>query len=146
MSAARKDPWRNVRFLLEWDGLVQAGFSEVTVPDTSADPIEYREGNEIPTVRKIPGLVKYSNLVCKRGVTDNMELFEWYKEIVEGKINTSRKTVSVLLLDEQGNESSRWDFAEAWPTKYDPPDLNATGNEIAIETLEMAHEGMLRTK
>ena len=72
--SSRVDPWRSVRFLLEWDGLVQAGFSEVTVPDTSTDPIEYREGNEITTVRKIPGLTKYSNIVCKRGITNNLEL------------------------------------------------------------------------
>ena len=133
-------------FLLEWDGLVQAGFSEVTVPDTSTDPIEYREGNEITTVRKIPGLTKYSNIVCKRGITNNLELYNWYKDIVDGKINSSRKTISVLLLDELGNEAVRWDFGNAWPSKYDPPDMNATGNTIAIETLEIAHEGELRTK
>lgn len=146
MSSARIDPWRTVRYLLEWDGLVQAGFSEVTIPDTSTDPIEYREGNEITTVRKIPGLTKYSNIVCKRGITKNMELFNWYKEIVDGNINTFRKTISILLLDELGNEAVRWDFTNAWPNKYDPPDLNATGNTIGIETLEIVHEGMKRVK
>ena|SRR5215203_5473597 len=142
----RKDPLRTMRFLLEWDGLVQAGFREVTIPDISADPIEYREGNEIPTVRKQPGLIKYSNIICKRGVTDNLELFNWHKEIVAGKINANRKNVSILLLDEEGNEASRWDFSYVWPSKYDAPDLNATGNEIAIETLELVHEGMIRSK
>jgi phage tail-like protein len=146
MSSARIDPWRTVRYHLEWDGLVQAGFSEVTVPDTSTDPIEYREGNEITTVRKIPGLTKYSNIVCKRGITKNMELFNWYKEIVDGNILNSRKTISILLLDELGNEAVRWDFTNAWPNKYDPPDLNATGNTIGIETLEIVHEGMRRVK
>ena len=111
----RKDPLRTMRFLLEWDGLVQAGFREVTIPDISADPIEYREGNEIPTVRKQPGLIKYSNIICKRGVTDNLELFNWHKEIVAGKINSNRKNVSILLLDEEGNEASRWDFSYVWP-------------------------------
>lgn len=145
-ASARVDPWRTVRYLLEWDGLVQAGFSEVTVPDTSTDPIEYREGNEIPTVRKIPGLTKFSNIVCKRGITKNLEIFKWYKDISDGKINSSRKTVSVLLLDELGNEAARWVFSNAWPNKYDPPDMNATGNTIGIETLEIAHEGMTRSK
>lgn len=142
----RKDPWRVVRYLLEWDGLAQAGFNEATIPDVAAEPIEYREGDEIPTVRKIPGLLKYSNVVLKRGVTDNLELFEWQKAIIDGKINSNRKDVSVLLLDEEGNEAARWDFVNAWPTKYDAPDLKATGNEIAIETLELAHEGMVRSK
>ena len=141
--SSRIDPWRSVRFLLKWDGLVQAAFSEVIIPDTSTDLIEHREKDEVTTVRKIP---KYSNIVCKRGITNNLELYNWYKDIVDGKINSSRKTISVLLLDELGNEAVRWDFGNAWPSKYDPPDMNATGNTIAIETLEIAHEGELRTK
>ena len=108
--SSRVDPWRSLRFLLEWDGLVQAGFSKVTVPDISKDPIEYREGNEIETVRKIPGLTKYSNVVCERGITNNLELYNWHKDIVDGKINSSRKTISVLLLDELGNEGSSMGF------------------------------------
>jgi len=129
---------------MEIDGVVQANFSEITVPDTPTDPIEYREGHEITTVRKLPGLNKYSNIVCKRGITKNTYLYNWYKDIVDGKINSSRKTISILLLDEIGNEAIRWVFTNAWPNKYDPPDMNATGNTIAIETVEIAHEGMTR--
>ena len=146
MSSTRKDPYRTMRFYVEWDGIVQAGFSEVTVPDTSTDPIEYREGNEVTTVRKIPGLTKYSNIVCKRGITNNMELFNWYKEIVDGNISSSRKTISLILLDELGNEAVRYDFTNAWPTKLDCPDFNATGNTIGIEQLDIVHEGMKRIK
>lgn len=143
---ARKDPFRNSRYIVEIDGVTQAGFSEVTVPDTTTDVIEYREGNETTTVRKIPGLTKYSNVVLKYGITDSMELFNWYKDIVDGKIKTSRKNISILFLDEQGNEATRWTFVQAWPTKYTPPPGNAKANEIAIETVEIAHEGMLRVK
>jgi|SRR5215211_984702 len=142
----RKDPFRNSRYIVEIDGITQAGFSEVTVPDTTTDVIEYREGNEVTTVRKVPGLTKYSNIVLKYGITDSMELFNWYKDIVDGKIKTSRKNISVLFLDEQGNEATRWTFVQAWPTKYTPPPGNAKANEIGIETLEIAHEGMLRVK
>ena len=147
MSGERvRDPYRGSRYVLEIDSIEQASFSECTIPDTSADPIEYRNGDEPPTVRKLPGLIKYSNVVLKWGITESMELFEWYKRITEGKINSNRKAVSILLLDEEGNEATRWDFSEAWPTKYDAPDLNATGNEVAIETLELVCEGMIRTK
>jgi phage tail-like protein len=147
MSATpRKDPLRNSRFLLEIDGITQAGFSEVTIPDSSNDPIEYREGNEATTVRKIPGLSKYSNIVLKYGITDSMELWNWYKTIVDGKINTNRKNISIYILDELGNEDMRWTFVNCWPMKYTPPPLNAKGNEIAIETVEIAQEGMLRNK
>jgi phage tail-like protein len=142
----RKDPFRNSRFVVEIDGVTQAGFREVTIPDTATDPIEYREGNEATTVRKIPGLNKYSNIVLKYGITDSMELFNWYKDIVDGKIKSARKNISILYLDEEGNEATRWTFVQAWITKCTPPSANATANEIAIETMEMAHEGMLRVK
>lgn len=142
----RKDPFRNSRFLLEIDGIAQAGFSEVTIPDIIAEPIEYREGNQTTTPQKIPGLIKYSNLILKWGITNSKDLYNWHEDVVHGKIKSSRKKISVLLLDEEGQEASRWNFVEAWPTKYDAPDANAKGNEIAIETLEIVHEGMIRFK
>ena len=144
--SARKDPLRNSRFLLEIDGIVQAGFSEVTIPDSTAEPIEFRYGNDAPTMRKIPGLIKYANVVLKWGITDSMEIFNWYKDVADGKIGKSRKNLSILVLDEQGNEAARWNFVQCWPTKYKAPDLNAKNNEIAIETLEIANEGLTRFK
>lgn len=142
----RKDPYRNSRFLLEIDGIVQAGFSDVTIPDISTDPIEYREGNEDTTVRKIPGLTKYGNLILKWGITNSMELFEWRKQVIQGKTGEARKNIAVILQDEGGNSAARWEFKEAWPSKYDAPDLSAKGNDIAIETVEIVHEGMDRVQ
>mgnify|MGYP003702189239 CR=1 FL=1 len=141
----RNDPYRNCRFLLEIDGITQAGFSEATIPDTSQDPIEYREGNEIPTVRKIPGLIKYGNLSLKWGITDSaIELYNWRKLVEQGKASEYRRNIAIILMDEEGNSKSRWEFREAWPTKYDAPDLSAKGSDIAIEALDIAHEGMER--
>jgi len=141
---ARTDPYRNMRFLVEIDGIVQAGFSEATIPDSSQDPIEYREGNELPTARKIPGLIKYGNLTLKWGITDSMELYNWRKLVEQGKMKDARRNMAVVVLDEEGNNKSRWQFSQAWPNKYDAPDLNAKGTDIAIETMEIAHEGMER--
>ena len=81
----RVDPYRAARFLLEIDGITRAGFSECSIPDSSQDPIEYREGNETFTVRKIPGMNKYGNLTLKWGTTDTMELYEWRKQVEECK-------------------------------------------------------------
>jgi phage tail-like protein len=142
--ADRKDPYRAARFLLEIDGVTQAGFSEATIPDTSQDPIEYREGNEIPTVRKLPGLIKYGNVTLKWGTTDSMELYEWRKQVEGGKMGDARRALAIVVMDEEGNAAARWEFVNAWPTKYDAPDLNATGSDVAIETLEICHEGMIR--
>ena len=144
--AERKDPFKNYRFLVEIDGITQAGFSEATIPDSSQDPIEYREGNEATTVRKLPGLVKYGNITLKWGITDSLDLYEWRKQVEDGNIGDARKNVAVVLLDDGGNPSGRWNFSQAWPTKYDAPDLNATGNEIAIETLELVCEKMERVQ
>jgi len=143
--ADRVDPYRASRFLLEIDGITRAGFSECTIPDSAQDPIEYREGNEVFTVRKIPGLIKYANLTLKWGITDDsMELYNWRKQVEECKMKDARRNVAVVLLDDEGSAKARWEFLMAWPTKYDAPDLNATGSDIGIETLEIAHEGMTR--
>lgn len=142
--AGRKDPYRNFRFLVEIDGIVQAGFSEVTVPDTSTDVVEYREGNEEPRLRKLSGLNKFGNLTLKWGTTDSLEFFNWRKLVMQGKMKDARKNIAVILMDEEGNPAGRWEFENAWPSKYDPADLNAKGNDVAIETVEITHEGMKR--
>lgn len=147
MVGERKDPYRQFRFLLEIDGIVQAGFSEVTIPDTTSEPIEYREGNESTTVRKLPGLTKYGNVTLKWGITDSLELYEnWRKPVEDGKMADARKNVAIILMDEEGSPAARWEFVEAWPSKYDAPDLNAKGTDVAVETLEVVHEGMKRVK
>jgi phage tail-like protein len=144
--AGRTDPQKSFRFLVEIDGIIQAGFSEVTIPDSAQDPIEYREGGDTITVRKLPGLIKYGNVALKWGTTDSLELYEWRKMVEDGKVGEARKNIAITILGDDGNPAARWEFSEAWPTKYDAPDLKAAGNEIAIETLEIAHEGMKRVQ
>ena len=140
----RVDPYRAARFLLEIDGITRAGFTECTLPDSTQDPIEYREGNEGFSSRLIPGMIKYGNLTLKWGVTDTLELYEWRKQVEECKMKEARRNVAVVLMDDEGAAKARWEFIMAWPTKYDGPDLSATSSDLAIETLEIAHEGMTR--
>jgi phage tail-like protein len=142
----RKDPYRNFRFLLEIDGIVQAGFSECTIPDTTSDVVDYREGNEPPWARKLPGLTKWGNFTLKWGVTDSLDLYNWRKLVEQGKMKDARRKVAIILQDEEGNPAARWQFTDAWPSKYDAPDLTAKGNDVAVETLEIVHEEMVRTK
>jgi phage tail-like protein len=130
---------------VEVEGIEQAGFSEVSGFDASLDVIEYREGTDTITPRKLPGLAKYGNITLKWGVTDSMDLYEWIQDcIVEG--NIERKTVTIIAINEEGEDVATWQVMEAWPTKYTAPDFNATASEVAIEVLELAHEGMLRTQ
>jgi phage tail-like protein len=143
----RTDPYRNFRFLLETDGLIQAGFSEITVPDISIDVVEYREGDaKEPRLRKMPGLHKFGKITLKAGVTaDSIKFYEWIKSVMQGKMGDARlKSISIIVKDEEGNDAAKWEFEQAWPSKYDAPDLNAKGNDVAIELLEIVHEGMTR--
>lgn len=141
---SRKDPYRNFRFRVEVDGIQQFGFSEVSGFDASINVIEYREGNEVTTTRKLPGLTKYGNITLKWGVTDSMDMYNWLSSAVQGQIQ--RKNVTIVALDEEGNDVATWQVIEAWPSHYTAPNFNGQGNEVAIEQLEIAHEGMTRTK
>jgi phage tail-like protein len=141
---ARQDPYRNFRFLIEIEGITQAGFNDCSGFGSSTDPIEYREGGEPSYTRKLPGQTKFNNVVLKWGITDNRELCDWYTQIVKGQV--VRKNGSIILQDTEGNEKIRWNFFDAWPSKYTAPELTAKGNDVAIETLELALERLERAK
>ncbi len=147
MSTQRKNPFENNRFRIEIDGIQQAGFSEATIPDSTSDVIEYREGTDaVLYARKQSGLIKHGNLVLKWGITNSMDLYNWRKMVEQGKVASARKNISVTLVDEEGNDAARWEFGNAWPSKYKSPDMNAKGNDVAIETLEIVFESMQRVK
>ena len=141
-TGKRDDPYSAFNFQVEIDGVTVAGFSDCSGLTAETDAIEYRTGKEDITVRKLPGLAKYSNIVLKWGLTDDRELYDWIMQAVKG--NVQRKNGSIVALDLQGNEKVRWNFRNAWPTKWHGPDFSAKGNDAAIETLELAHEGIER--
>jgi phage tail-like protein len=145
-TGQRKDPYGNYRFRVVIDGIQTAGFSDATVPDITVDSFDYREGTDSPTGRKLSGLVKYGNITLKKGLTDSMELYNWHKTVTQKGAKSARKNISLILVDEEGNDKAQWDVVEAWPTKYDPSDFSAKGNETVIETLEIIHEGITRVK
>jgi phage tail-like protein len=136
----RNDPFGQFSFLVEIDGVIQGGFSECSGLTTDTTIIEYREGQEIATTRKLPGLQKYNNIVLKRGWTNDRKLWEWRKKVIDG--TTQRQGGTIVLLDEARNPALRWNFREGWPSKWEGPALNAKTSEVAIETLEIAHEGL----
>ena len=103
-----------------------------------------KNGNLV--VQKVPGALKWSNIVLRRGLTDNMVLHDWRKKIEEGQIEANRKNGSIVLLGPDNNERVRYNFVRAWPCKFKGPALDASKNEIAIEEMEIAHEGLVRAK
>ena len=122
--------------------ILEQSIEQRELPNTKRTQIDYREGGEALTVRKLPGLVTYANITLKRGITDDADLWAWRQKAMDGKVE--RKNGSVILLDDTGEEKVRWNFREGWPTKWTGADFNATGNEVAIETLEIVHEGVTK--
>lgn len=121
------------------------GFSDVSGLTQEIQPIEYRDGLtgfNVPIKR--PGLPKVNNINLKRGITQsNNELFQWFNN--NGSPNVERRDVTITLLNDEGNPVMVWSVLQAWPIKCEGPGLKATGNEIAIESIELTHEGLTLT-
>lgn len=138
---AENYPLPKFHFQVEWGGS-KIGFSEVSGLDLETEPIEYREG-AMPEYSKIkmPGMQKFGNITLKRGVfqKDN-EFFNWWNTVKLNKIE--RRDITISLLNEEHEPKVVWSVRNAWPVKVQGTDLKADGNEVAIETLELAHEGL----
>lgn len=137
-------PHGKFRFRVEIDGLQAGGFSEASGFDASIDVIEYREGDMVTTPMKIPGLKKYGNITLKQGLVDSTVIYDWMMTGVNAAVD--RKTITITLLDQEEAAVAAWQVINAWPIKYTAPDFNATSSEVAIESIEIAHEGMTRTQ
>ena len=128
-------------FQVKWDSAVLS-FEEVSGLDMEAQPIEYRHGDSpVFSAIKMPGLQKFGNVTMKKGVfkSDN-KFFEWFKQV---KMNTVKRVpVTISLLDEEGKPTMVWTLTNAWPSKITGTDLKSEGNEVAVETIEIVHEGL----
>ena len=142
MATERPNPYSAFNFTVEIDGAQIAAFQEVSGLDSENTPIEYREGADaMNTVRKLPGIEKYPNCTCKRGITGSLVLWDWRKEVRDGGTAfPPTRNVTINLLDDQHNAVLKWKLTNAWCTKLTGPSLNAKGNEIAIETMELAYD------
>jgi len=136
----RTDPYLNFRFQVEIDSLVVGGFSEVLGLRVETETEEYREGGLNHRVHKLPRVTKQSNITLKRGITDSDVLWEWNKDVVNGSIK--RKTGRIILCDYEGREKWHWIIEDAYPVKWEGPELSGTGGTVAVESLELAHNGV----
>jgi phage tail-like protein len=137
-TGSRNDPYAAFNFLVEIDNVTVAGFSECAGLSTETGIIEYRNGDETNTVRKLPGLKKFANITLKRGYTADKKLWEWRKKVMDGA--TERQSGAIVLQDEGRQTALRWTFREGWPSKWEGPAFNAKNNEVAIEMMEIAVE------
>ncbi len=131
----------NCRFYVRIDGMAQAVFTEMSGLSVETAVTEYEEGGVNGFVHKLPGRTKVGNLTLKRGVTASNEFYKWYLDVLQGKLKV--RHVDVLMYDVAGKELAKWSFANAFPVKWSGPQFVADGKAAAIETLELAHEGLI---
>jgi phage tail-like protein len=145
----RNDPLRNFRFRVEIDNITRAGFSEVAIGAITTEVVDYREGTDPPHVRKLSGLTRFGNVTLKSGLTvgpNALELFQWQSAVAAGALAQNRRRVVIFVQDEAGQDLARFVVANAWPVKYETSVLSARANEVIIETLELANEGIERVE
>jgi phage tail-like protein len=139
----RKDPYLSFRFLLEIDTLIRGGFSDVSGLQAEVDAEEYHEGGINNYVHQLPTVTKYPNLILKRGITDSDVLWKWQQDVVNG--NIQRKNGRIVILDAQGDEALGWEFEAAYPIRWLGPEFQADRSAVAIETIELVHQGIKKT-
>jgi len=149
MPRRTDDPYSNFRFIVELGSVQVAGFAECAGLQIETKVFEYQEGGRNETTLKFPEISTYGNITLKRGITTSNALIDWQLDVVNGIFQTNARSQStqplaIVLMDEQGGAVKRWNLIRAFPVKWSGPDLKATGNEVAIETLEIAHEGIER--
>ncbi len=141
MAFDRKDPFGGYNFAVELDGITRMGFKECSGLDSTSEATKYREGMDATLAqRQLPGLLSFSNITLKRGITDDHALWDWRKSVIDG--SPVRRTISIILRNDKGEEKIRWNVKNCWPTKWTGPTLDAASSAVGIETLELAHEGV----
>lgn len=146
VDTAREDPLVGFHFAVEVQGVVSGYFTEVSGLGSENEVIEHKVVNEkgVEVVMKIPGRLKWENIVLKRGITSNMDIWTWRKMVEDGDVASARQNGSVVMYDQSLTEVARWNFENGWPVKVTGPSPKADSNEIGVEELTIAHEFIQR--
>ena len=144
--AARTDPLVGFHFAIEIQGIVTGYFTECSGIGSEHEVIEHKvvdsRGREL--IQKIPGRLKWESVTLNRGITDNMDIWDWRQLVIDGKVDEARKNGSIVMFDQELQERARWNFENAWPVKVTGPSVKADSNEFGIEELVITHEGLSR--
>ena len=145
-DTSREDPLVGFHFAVEIQGQVTGYFTECSGLGSENETIEHKVVNSqgVEVVLKIPGRLKWENIVLKRGITSNMDIWTWRQMVVDGDVNGARSNGSVVMYDQSLSEVARWNFEQAWPVKVTGPSPKADSNEIGVEELTIAHEFIQR--
>lgn len=143
---AQQDPLISAWFSIEFQGQVSGAFRECEGLGSSNEVVEYKASGEKGeyVVKKVPGRLIWSSIVLRRGITDSMDLWKWRKLVEQGNVTSARKNGTITMYNTQGTAVAKWNFINAWPSRITGPNVNAAENGVAIEELEITHEGYER--
>lgn len=146
MANGRTDPLIGFHYAVEIQGMVTGYFTECSGLGSEHEVIEHKivddRGKEV--MQKIPGRLKWENVTLKRGITDNMDIWDWRRLVEDGDVEGARANGSIVMFDQHLEEKARWNFENGWPVKVSGPQVKSDSNEIGIEELSIAHEGLWR--
>lgn len=148
VDTAREDPLVGFHFMLDVQGTVQGYFTEVSGIGSETEVAEQKVVNKegIQIVLKVPGRLKWGDITLKRGLTSNLEIWNWRKLVEDGKVKDARKNGSIVMYDQTLKPIAQWDFKNAWPSKVSGPSPKSDSNELTVEELTLVHEYITRTK
>ena len=143
---ADPDPLVSAFFTIDFGGSVKGAFRECTGLGSENEVVEYKASGDKGKfiMKKVPGRMKWNNITLKRGITNAMDMWDWRKQVEQGKVDQARKNGSIVMYNQMNEPIARWNFVQAWPSKLTGPTANATNNEVGIEELEVTHEGYER--
>jgi phage tail-like protein len=145
---AQRDPLVGFHYAIEVQGIVTGYFTECSGIGSEHEIIEHKivdeKGRE--SIQKVPGRLKWQDVTLKRGITDNMDIWDWRDMVVEGKVDDARRNGSIVMFNQALDEVARWNFENAWPSKVSGPAVKADSNEFGVEELVITHEGLYREK
>ncbi len=145
-SGRDTDPLVGFNFGLELQGTITGYFTECSGVGSESEVIEHKVVNDkgMEIVQKIPGRLKWQDVTVKRGITQDMQIWDWRELVEKGQMDQARKTCSIVMFDRNYEEVARWNFENAWPSKVSGPSVKSDSNEIGVEEVTLVHEGMDR--
>lgn len=148
VDTAREDPLVGFHFMLDVQGTVQGYFTEVSGIGSETEVAEQKVVNKegIQIVLKVPGRLKWGDITLKRGLTSNLEIWNWRKLVEDGNVKGARKNGSIVMYDQSLKAIAQWDFKNAWPSKVSGPSPKSDSNELTVEELTLVHEYITRIK
>jgi phage tail-like protein len=148
IDTSREDPLVGFHFAIDVQGVIKGYFTEVSGLGSESEIAEQKVVSEkgVQVVLKVPGRVKWGDITLKRGLTSNIDLWNWRKMVEDGNVKAARKNGSIIMFDQSLKPVAQWDFKNAWPSKISGPSVKSDDNSLTMEEMTIVHEYIVRVK